>query len=101
MPRKAANTTGNSTGDTATEKEATMRRLGELHRLLNSRKGSLHATYRKNTYLNQESLRALDALAKEYVDFEATMANVTSEQEAGCVLPVATLEVAEDLERAQ
>ena len=35
---KAANATGNSAGDAATEKEATMRRLGELHRLLNSRK---------------------------------------------------------------
>ena len=36
-----ANTTGNSAGDAATEKDATIRRLGELHRLLNSRKGSL------------------------------------------------------------
>ena len=39
--RKAANSTRNSTGDACTEKKATMRRLGELHRLLNSRKGSL------------------------------------------------------------
>ena len=70
-----------------------MRRLGELHRLLNSRKGSLNATYKKNTNvndkdndLNQKSFQALDALAKEYVDFDATMANVTSEHEAGDVL---------------
>ena len=105
---KAANATGNSTGDAATEKEATMRRMGELHRLLNSRKGSLHATYRTNTEandkaydLNQKSMQALDALAKEYIDFEAIMANVTSEQEAGDVLHVATLQMAEELERAQ
>ena len=82
--------------------------MGELHLLLHSRKGSLNATYRKNTDandkaydLNQKSIQALDALAKEYVDFEATMANVTSEQEAGDVLHAATLEVAEELERAQ
>ena len=67
-----------------------MRRLGELHRLLNNRKGSLSATYKKNADANdkahdpnQKSIQALDALAKEYVDFEATMANVTSEHEAG------------------
>ena len=41
--------------------------------------------------LNQNSLQALDALAKEYVDFEATKANVTSEHEAGDVLHAATL----------
>ena len=51
--------------------------------------------------LNQKSLQVLDALAKKHGDFEATMANVTSEQEAGDVLHVATLEVAEELERAQ
>ena len=75
---------------------------------LNSRKGSLNATYRKNTDandkandLNQKSVQALDALAKEYVDSEATMANVTSEHEAGDVLHAATLEVTEELERAQ
>ena len=61
------------------EKEATIRRLGELHRLLNSRKGSLNATCRKNTDANdkahdldQKSMQALNALAKEYVDFEAS-----------------------------
>ena len=41
----------------------------------------------------------MDALAKEYVDFEVTMANVTHEQEAGDTLHVATLEVAEELAR--
>ena len=45
--RKAADATGSSTGDAATEKEAVKRRLCELHRLLNSRKGSLNATYMK------------------------------------------------------
>ena len=108
MSRKTANTTGNSAGDADTEKDATMRRLGELHRLLNSREGSLNATYKKNTDandkaydLNQKSLQALDALAKEYVDFEITMTNVTSEHEAGYVLHAAALEVAEELERTQ
>ena len=79
MPRteKAADATGSSTGDAATDKEAAKRRLSELHRLLNSRKGSLNATYRKNAEdkaydLNQKSVQALDALAKEYVDFEVT-----------------------------
>ena len=84
-------------------------RLGELHRLLNSRKGSFNATYKKNTDANdktcdlnqQKSIQALDALEKEYVDFEATMDNDTSEHEAGYVLHAATLEVAEELERTQ
>ena len=85
-----ANTTVNSAGDAATEKDGTMRRLGELRRLLNSRRGSLHATYKKNTEandkandLNQKSFQALDALAAEYKTFEITMTNVTSEHEAG------------------
>ena len=88
--RKAADATGSSTGDAAMEKEAVKRRLSELHRLLNSRKGSLDATYTKNTEANDEaytstkkSIQALDAPAKEYVDFEVTMATVTHEQEAG------------------
>ena len=87
--RKAADTTRGSTGDTATEKEAVLRRLGELHRLLKSRKGSVNATYKKNAktndkayVINQKSLQALDAPVMEYVDFEVTMANVTHEQEA-------------------
>ena len=103
-----ANTTGNSAGDAATEKDATMRRLGELHRLFNSRRGSLNATNKKNTDandkaydLNQKSIQALDVLAAEYVAFEATLANVTSEYEAGDVLHAAALEVAEELERTQ
>ena len=103
---KAAEATGNTTGDAATDKEAAKRRLSVHHRLLNSRKGRLNATYRKNAEandkacdLNQKSVLALDALAKEYVDFEVTMANVAHEQEAGDALHVATLEVAEELER--
>ena len=104
--RKAAGATGSSTGDAATDKEAEKRRLSELHRLLNSRKGSLNATYRRNAEandkaydLNQKSVLALDAMAKEYVDFEVTMANVAHEQEAGDALHNVTLEVAEELER--
>ena len=44
---------------------------------------SLNATYWRNAEandkahdLNQKSVQALDALAKQYVDFEVTMANV-------------------------
>ena len=104
--RKAADATGSSTGDVAVGKEAVKRRLRELHQLLNSRKGSLNATLRKKAEandkaydLNQKSVQALDALAKEYVDFEVIMANVAHEQVAGDALHVATLEVAEELER--
>ena len=76
--------------------------------MLNSRKGSLNATYKKNSDANdraydlsQKTVQALDALAAEYFACEATMANVTSEHEAGDVLHAATLEVAEELERTQ
>ena len=105
--RKAAGATGSSSGGAATDKEAAKRRLSELHRLLNSRKESLNATCRRHAEandkahdLNQKSVLALDAMAKEYVDFEVTMANVAHEQEAGDALHNATLEVAEELERA-
>ena len=64
-------------GDTATEKDAIIRRLGELHRMLNSRKGSLCATYKKNAEandkaydLNQKTAQALDALATDNVTSE-------------------------------
>ena len=104
MSSKTTNAATNSAGDAATEKDATMRRLGELHHLLNSRKSGLSATYKKKVDandkaydLNQKSTQALDALAKEHVDFEATMANVTNEHEAGDVSHAATLEVAEEL----
>ena len=83
-----------------------MRRLSELHRPLNSRKASLNATHRRNAEANdkaydlyQKSVLALDALAKEYVDFEVTVATVAHEQEAGDALHVATFQVAEELER--
>ena len=104
--RKAAGATGSSTGDAATDIEAAKRRLCELHRLLFCRKESLNATYRRNAEANdkaydlyQKSVLALDALAKEYVDFEVTMANVAHEQEADDALQNATLEVAEERER--
>ena len=68
-----------------TDKEAAKR----LHRLLNSRKASMNATYRQKAEandkaydLNKKSVLALDALAKEYVNSEDTMANVAHEQEA-------------------
>ena len=77
----------------------------ELHRLLNSRKGSLSATFKKNAEANdraydldQKTIQALDALAVEYGAFETTTTNVTSEHEAGDVLHAAALEVPEELE---
>ena len=77
----------------ATEKEAVRSRLGELHRLLNNRKGSLNATYNKNDEANDtahdvnvKTIQALDTLAEEYGNFEATMKKVTFEHEEGDVL---------------
>ena len=103
-----ANTTVNSARCAAAEKDAIMRRLGELHHPLNSRKGSLNAKYKKNTEatdkvhdLNQNCIQAPDALAVEYKAFEITMTNVTSEHEAGDVSHAAALEVADEPERTQ
>ena len=79
---RAANATGNSTGDAATE-EATMRRLGDSIDCYTAKGASTLPTAKKTDAndkaydLNQKSSQALDALAKEYVDFEATMASVT------------------------
>ena len=93
-------------GDAATEKDAKKRRLGERHRLLNSRKGSLSATFKKNAKtndkaydLNQKTMQALDALAADHIAFEATVANVTSEREAGGAMHAAAAETAGELER--
>ena len=47
-----AHTTWDSATALATEKEAVRSRMGELHRLLNNRKGSLSATYKKNAEAN-------------------------------------------------
>ena len=44
-----------SSAAAATEKEATRTRLGELHRLLKNRKGSLSATYKKNAEANDRA----------------------------------------------
>ena len=44
---------------------------------------------------------ALDALAADYIAFEATLASVTSEHEAGHATHAATAETAGELERAQ
>ena len=103
-----ASTTWDSTMALATEKDAARSRLGELHRLLNNRKGSLSANYRKNAEandraydMNQKTLQALDILAKEYGSFEATMKKVTFEHEEGDVLYAMASEVADELDRAQ
>ena len=53
----------------------------------------------KAYHLYQKCVQALDTLAKVYVDFEVIMAHVAHGQEAGDALHVATLEVAEELER--
>ena len=81
----AAHTTCDSAGATATDMDATRSRLGELHRLLNDRKGSFRATYKKNAEandraydMNQKTIQVLDALAEEYSAFEASMKKVTS-----------------------
>ena len=75
---------------------------------MNSRKGSLSATYKKNAEandkaydLNQKTIQALDALAEDYLVSEATMANVTSEHEAGDAIHAASAETAGELERIQ
>ena len=103
----AATATLDPVGDAATEKDAILRRLGGTP-LLNSRKGSLSATYKKNPEandkaydLNQKNIQALDALAEDYVVFEATMANFTSEHEAGDAIHAAAAETAGELERVQ
>ena len=69
--RKAADATGSSTGDAATEEEAVKRRFGELHRLLNTRKRESPRHLQENTEandkvcdFNQKSIQALDALVK-------------------------------------
>ena len=81
-------TTCYSTTALATEKDAVRSRLGELHRLLNDRKGSLSATYKKNAEANNraydrnlKTIQALDTLVEEYGVFEATMKKVTFEHE--------------------
>ena len=81
----AAHTTCDSAGAIATDMDATRSRLGELHRLLNDRKGSFRATYKKNAEandraydMNQKTIQVLDALAEEYSAFEASMKKVTS-----------------------
>ena len=104
-----ASTTGNSAADAATEKDATMRRLGELHRLFNSRKGSLNATYKKITDANdkacdpnQKSIQALDALAAKKRCLRGHHGKCHKRVRGRrCVLHAATLEVAEELQRTQ
>ena len=78
-------------------------RLGELHRLLNNRKGSLSATHRKNAKandraydMNQKIIQALDTLAEEFSASEAPMKKVTFEHEEEIFFAVAS-EVADEL----
>ena len=75
----SATCTADSPAAAATEKEALRSRLGELHRLLNHRKGSLRATYKKNAEandraydMNQKTMQASDAPSEEYTAFEAS-----------------------------
>ena len=86
---------------------ATEKKLWELHRLLNNRKGSLSSTYKKNTEantkvydLNQKTMQALDALAEEYEIFEETMKKGTHETEEGDML-FAVAYAMEELDKAQ
>ena len=89
-------------------KEAIRSRLGELRRLLNNRKGSLSATYKKTAEandraydMNQRTIRALEALAEEYTSVEVSMKKVTSEHEEGDVLYATVTEATDELEPAQ
>ena len=50
-----ASTICDSTMTLATEKDAVRSRLGERHRLLNNRKGSLRATYHENAEANDRA----------------------------------------------
>ena len=97
-----------SSAAAATEKEAIRTRLGKLHRLLNNRKGSVNATYKKNAeandrafVMNQRTIQPLGAVAEEYTSFEASMKKVMSEHEEGEVLYAAVTERTDELERAQ
>ena len=103
-----SSTACDSTLALATEKEAMRSILGELHRLLNNRKGSLNATYNKNAEannraydMNLKTMQALDTLAEEYGNFERTMKKLTFEHEEEDVLNAVASEVADELERAQ
>ena len=85
-----ASTACDSTMALATEKDTVRSRLGELHRLLDNRKGSLSAKYKMNAEannkaydMNQKTTQALDTLAEEYGVFEVTMKKVTFEHEEG------------------
>ena len=85
-----AHNTWDSPAETDTEKEAFRSRLGELHRLLDNRKESFSATYKKNAEPNdraydmsQMTVQALDTLVAEYGNFEVSMKKVTSEHEEG------------------
>ena len=51
--------------------------------------------------MNQRTIRALDALAEEYTSFEASVKNVTSENEEGDVLYAVVTEATDELGRAE
>ena len=78
-----AHNTWDSPAETDTEKEAFRSRLGELHRMLDNRKESFSATYKKNAEANdraydmsQMTVQAMDTLVEEYGNFEVSMKKV-------------------------
>ena len=87
----------------ATDVETIRSMLWELQRLLNNRKGSVSATYKKNAEantrahdLNQKTMQALGTLAEEYEVFEETMKKVTLDTEEGDMLYAVASEVGEE-----
>ena len=69
---------------------ARQKRMWELHRPLNNRKGSLSAIYKKNTEantkvydLNQKTMQAVDVLGEDFAILKDTMKDVTYETEEG------------------
>ena len=102
-----AHSAWDSAAATATEKEAFRSRLGQLHRLVNNRKGSLNATNDKNAEANDraydmklKTIQALDTLTQEYGNFEVSMKKVMFEHEEGDVLYAIVTEATDELERA-
>ena len=86
----------------------TEKRLWELHRLLNNRKGSLSSTYKKNTEannkvydLNQRTVAALDRLAEVYETFEDTWDVVVKESAAGDLKIASEEDAVDKLEAAR
>ena len=82
--------------------------LWALRSVLSSKKGSLSATYNKNTEadtkvydLNQKTMLALDRLADAYSTFEETWAKMEHETVEGDVLFAMSYEAMDELAKAQ